>query len=591
MRNKKMIDTKGEKGIALVTTLLLTLLLSILVGAMLASSTSDVLITGNDIRTNQAFYIAEAGINRGAGWFSSKFGTSPTTGLFILPQQNASNTTGATGQLSYTSPPTQIYQKGASNTSYEQTIPTCVKVLAGINLQNVVLSGDSTNTYPASYTVNYDNPPGTPQVASYTQVVSDFTNNLFNQTEGEGRFSVKATLISIIPPSVTQPQGNATWLLESTGTITRGNNTTVATATLWAYISAIVRPINVTQTGTTTSTTINVTPGVIGRIMVSLGANQLTIDSYKSSYGQYNAALAANTYAGQQGSTNLGTRGDVRTNDEAGGYINITNGVVSGNAFATLPAPTPTDTFNPIQIDTSKVLHTISPQTNYSTAYEYYGQNPLIFPDIPDVAPPPSGSPDYTLSTNTSKTLPSGHYNNLSVSKGTLSIPPGTYGSMNLTSQGSIVLGVPKQTTVYNFQQFNAAGQGSIIFAGPVVINVESSLNVGAQGQISDTSLPASAIRWNFKGGSGQTVSVGGGGNTLGVFYSPNNDLELQGGTTFYGTIAARNINLGGNAAIHIDEDAITGVQTTQTVSTTTSVTVGYTAANYSLWRITQAIN
>lgn len=589
MRNKKMIDTQSERGIALVTTLLLTLLLSILVGAMLASSTSDVLITGNDIRSNQGFYIAEAGINRAAGWFSSKFGRSPTSGLFILPQQNASNTTGVLGQLSYTNPP--FYQKGVSATSYEQTVPTGVKTLVGANLQNVVLSGDSTNTYPTSYSVDYDNPPGTPQSATYTQVVSDFTSNLVDQTEGEGTFTVKATLISIIPPSNIQPQGSATWLLESTGKITRGTGTTIATATLWAYISAVARPITLTQTGSATTTTINVTPGVIGRIMVSLGANQLTIDSYKSSLGSYGVALAANSFPGQQGLTNLGARGDVRTNDEAGGYINISNGIVSGNAYSTLPAPSPGNTFDPIQIDTSKVLHTVTPQTNYSASYEYYSQPPLIFPDIPDVSPPPSGSQDYTLTTNTSKTLPSGNYNNLSISKGTLSVPPGTYGNLSLSSQGSIVLGVPKQTTVYNFQQFNASGQGSIIFNGPVVINVESSLNVGAQGQIADTSLAAASIRWNFKGGNGQTVSVGGGGNTLGVFYSPNNDLILQGGTTFYGTIAARNVNLGGNAAIHIDEDAITGVQTTQTITTQTSVTVGYTAADYSLWRITQAIN
>lgn len=589
MRNKRITHPRSERGIALVTTLLLTLLLSILVGAMLSSSTSDVLITGNDIRSNQAFYIAEAGINRASGWFSSKFGTNPGTGLFILPQQNASNTVGVAGQLNYTNTP--FYQKGISATYFEQTIPTGVKVLVGSNLQNVVLSGDSANTYPISYTVNYDNPPGTPQSATYTQVVSDFTSNLVDQKEGEGTFAVKATLISLIPAGNAQPQGTATWLLESTGKITRGTGTTIATATLWAYISAAVRPINVTQTGSAPSITVNATPGVIGRIMVSLGANQLTIDSYKSSSGSYGATLAANSFPGQQGSTNLGTRGDVRTNDEAGGYINITNGIVSGNAYSTLPAPVAGDTFDPIQIDISKVVHTVTPQTNYSTTYEHYSQNPLIFPDIPDVSPPPSGSPDYTLSTNTSKTLPSGNYNNLSISKGALSIPPGTYGSLSLSSQGSIVLGVPKQTSVYNFQQFNAGGQGSIIFNGPVIINVESSLTVGAQGKIADTSLPASSIRWNFKGGSGQTVNIGGGGDTLGVFYSPNNDLNMQGGTTFYGTIAARNINLGGNAAIHIDEDAITGVQTTQTLTTQTSVAVGYTATSYSLWRITQAIN
>src|SRR6266571_4915436 len=97
------IDHSGsDKGIAMVTTLLLTLLLSILVGAMLSSSTSDVVITGNDIRTNQSFYIAEAGIHRAAGWFTAKFGADPNAGLYVLPEQNVSNTAGVTGKLSYT---------------------------------------------------------------------------------------------------------------------------------------------------------------------------------------------------------------------------------------------------------------------------------------------------------------------------------------------------------------------------------------------------------------------------------------------------------------------------------------------------------
>src|SRR6185295_19756897 len=109
---------RNESGMAIITTLMLTLLMSILVAAMLSSSTSDVLISGNEVRTNQAFYIAEAGIHRASAWFSSKFGADPSGGLFVLPEQNASNTAGVNGRLSYTDAP--YYQKG-SGSSYEQT--------------------------------------------------------------------------------------------------------------------------------------------------------------------------------------------------------------------------------------------------------------------------------------------------------------------------------------------------------------------------------------------------------------------------------------------------------------------------------------
>ena len=77
----------NEKGIALVTTLMLSLLLSILVASMLLASTSDTLIGGNDLRNNQAFYVAEAGVNRASGWFTARFGADPNSGLFILPEK------------------------------------------------------------------------------------------------------------------------------------------------------------------------------------------------------------------------------------------------------------------------------------------------------------------------------------------------------------------------------------------------------------------------------------------------------------------------------------------------------------------------
>src|SRR6266513_3418733 len=110
-------QTSNENGIALVTTLMLSLLLSILIAGMLLASTSDTVIGSNDLRNNQAFYIAEAGINRASGWFTARFG-DPNAGLYILPEKYlnpeptlvggvdygmmGSNTTGDTTKLSYT---------------------------------------------------------------------------------------------------------------------------------------------------------------------------------------------------------------------------------------------------------------------------------------------------------------------------------------------------------------------------------------------------------------------------------------------------------------------------------------------------------
>lgn len=622
---------KSEKGIALVTTLMLSLLLSVLVGGMLIASTTDTLIGSNDVRNNQAFYVAEAGLNRTAGWFTSKFGAAPSSGLFVLPEKYldsnwlGSNTGGAVGELSYTTGVANYagvteafpyYKLGAVSTTPEQAIPTSVKTLVAGNLQNIVLSGDTSNTYPTSYTVNGLNASNVATTYTYSNVVDDFTSNLVNQQVGDGSFTIKAILISILPPTGTS-SGMMTWLIQSQGTLKRGT-TNIASATVWAYMSALVNPVQGSRTVSSTTTTVNVDPGVVSRGMVTLGSNTVTIDSYKSSKGVYGASLAAGTYQGQIGAYNKGSRGDVRTNNEfingAYGYLNITNGVVTGNAYSTFFQDGANGTYQsgdwvesgspllppppgPIYIDDTKVMYTQSPAVFFGGAgtpdysgHKQYGEPPLTFPDIPAI-PSPTGN-SFTWNTNQVKTLPPGNYTDINISKGQLTVPGGTYGTMNLSSTGTVVLGTPTQTTTYNFEGFVTGSQTQIIFAGPVVINVKSSLDIGGQGQIQGGSgTPASAIHWNFKGGNGEVVQLHGGGNTLGVFYAPNNQLKYYGNGDFYGAIAAKSVDLSGNAKLHIDEDALLPVTTTKKVVVTAVITVGYTATNYSLWRITQEID
>jgi PilX N-terminal len=641
-KDQQQASFNKEKGVALVTTLMLSLLLSILVAGMLLASTSDTLIGSNDVRNNQAFYIAEAGINRASGWFTARFGADPNSGLYVLPEKYlnpeptmiggvdygmmGSNTVGVAGKLSYTTGELNYkgtlnedkpyYKPGATAGTAEQNIPTSVKVLTGGNLQNVVLAGDSTNTYPTNYTVNSLNAAGAATSFTYTNVVSNFTNTLVNQAEGDGTFSVKAILVSVLPPPDATQDGTITWLVESTGSLTRGTNTTIASSTIWAYLSARVHRIEGVRTVASTTQVVNADPGVVSRGIVQLGSNTVTIDSYRSSKGQYGNALTAGTYAGQIGAYNKGSRGDVRSNNEqingVYGYLNITNGVVTGNAYATfnedgrnhdadgnsvgpvlLPPPP-----GPILIDTTKVMYTQSPAVFFGSAgvpadsgHQVYGQAPLTFTDINPIPPVAAGSKDYSYNTNAVGTLPAGNYNNISVSKGQFSVPPGTYGTMNVSSQGTVVLGVPGQTTTYNFQGFVTGAQTTIIYRGPVVINVNTSLNIGGQGATSDLATPASAVHWNFKGGNGELVSVGGGGNVLGVFYAPNNDLTYTGNGDFYGAIAARSVTVKGTGALHIDQDALLPVTTTKKVVVTATIIVGYTATNYNLWRITQSID
>jgi hypothetical protein len=631
MKRAHKVHSKNEKGMALVTTLLLSLLLSVLVGGMLIASTSDTLIGSNDVRNNQAFYLAEAGINRSAGWFTSKFGSTPSAG-YVLPEKyldgvnwQGSNSVGETEKLSYTTGEANylgvneaapFYKPGASASSTEQTVPTAVKTLVSGNLQNVVLAGDSTNTYPTSYSVAGLNASNVATTYTYNDVVSTFTSNLVDQSVGDGTFTVKAILVSVLPPTGTG-SGMMTWLVKSEGKLKRGN-TTIASATVWAYMSALVTKVQGSRTVTSTTVTVNADPGVVSRGMVALGSNTVTIDSYKSSKGLYGGSLAANTYTGQIGSVNKGSRGDVRTNNEllngVYGYLNITNGVVTGNAYSTFfedgtngiyqggdwvtdgPSLVSTPP-GPMNIDGTKVMYTASPSVFFGgtgtpeySGHKQYGVPPLTFPDIAAI-PNPTGNATYNYGTNANATLPAGNWNNINISKGQLTVPGGTYGTLDLSSQGKVVLGTPGQTTTYNFQGFITGSQTQIIYAGPVVINVKSSLDIGGQGSISDLSTPASAVHWNFKGGNNEEVYLRGGGNTVGVFYAPNNTLNLGGNGDFYGAIAAKAVSLSGSTKIHIDEDAILPITTTKKVVVNAIITVGYTGSNYSLWRITQEID
>ena len=621
MKTEQKAPYRNEKGIALVTTLMLSLLLSILIAGMLLASTSDTLIGSNDLRNNQAFYIAEAGINRASGWFTARFGANPTSGLYVLPEKYlnpeptliggvdygmmGSNTAGTAGKLTYTTGELNYkgtlnedkpyYKPGVVAGTAEQSIPTSVKVLdAAGNLQNVVLAGDTTNTYPTSYTVSSLNAAGAPTDFTYTNVVSNFTSTLVNQTEGDGTFTVKAILVSVLPPPDATQDGTITWLVESTGRLTRGTDKTIASSTIWAYLSARVSRIEGSRTVLSTSQVVNADPGVVARGMIAINANTVTIDSYKSSKGQYGNTLAAGTFTGQIGAYNKGSRGDVRSNNETiggvTGYINIANGIVTGNGYATAPPPI-LGQQDPIFIDPSKVMYTTSPSVPFDTTHKYYSQSALSFPDIPAIPTPAVGSSNYSYGSNGNGTLPAGNYNNITISKGQFTVPPGTYGTLNLSSQGTIVLGVPGQTTTYNLQGFVSGSQTTIIYRGPVVINVKSSLDIGGQGATSDLTTPASAIHWNFKGGNNEVVSVGGGGNTLGVFYAPNNALIYKGNGEFFGAIASKSVDINGTGALHIDEDALLPVTTTKQVLITANIIVAYTATNYSLWRITQAID
>src|SRR5205814_9013279 len=131
----------------------------------------------------------------------------------------------------------------------------------------------------------------------------------------------------------------------------------------------------------------------------------------------YGISLAAGSFVGQQDANNIGSRGDVRTNNDTingvVGYINIANGIVTGNGYSTLPAPTAGDPIDPIFIDPAKVLYSSDPAIPFDVSHKQYGQPALTFPDIPAIPPTPAGSSDYFYRASGNATPPARHSKNL----------------------------------------------------------------------------------------------------------------------------------------------------------------------------------
>src|SRR6185369_4876791 len=146
-----------------------------------------------------------------------------------------------------------------------------------------------------------------------------------------------------------------------------------------------------------------------------------------SSLGPYGSSLPANTYPGQIGRSNIGSRGDLRTNNELinnqWGYINVSTGTITGQAYATLQAPylLQPSGFLAIDIDLTGNKVKDGHGSSFSLSSEHFGESPLIFNDVAP-RPAPSGTTEYTWSKNQAGTSPAGTYDNITVTHGSLTI-------------------------------------------------------------------------------------------------------------------------------------------------------------------------
>lgn len=579
----------GERGTALVLSVIAILVISALGGAMLLASSTDAMIQHNEVSSRQAFYIAESGLNHATAWLNAKWSTDPSSGRWVLPEMEASVTPSAT-KLSYTVPPAApSYTLGAlAASNSDDAIPTSVKVGAGGVFRNVVISGDISTTFPNSYTVAANDAAGASTTYSFSGIVDDFRSSLVNVPLGNGSYSVRAVMLSLNPPPA-GGNGSVSWQVSSTSTLPNG-----ATATVSALVTASLVPLMNTVTTTVTSpggSTVYLPPGVVARKKLEIDSGAAQIDSYKSSKGSYNADIGSGSFSGQLGSANRGSHGDVWANGEHGddGEIELHDmNSITGTASTTAGPDDDAIEVNSGTIDTNRV---------------FYSQPSLTFPEVPPVPTPANGSQDVTITSTT--TLAPGNYRDVEVDHNNISatVPGGTYRDLK-ADHGTLVLGKAGVTTIYNLRKLEITANATLQFAGPVQLNISDGLKFGANADTIIGALKPSDIKVNIGGGDGDDdgdsdddsdsddegenkFEITGGGNFTGVIYGPDAGFEISGNGSLFGSVVAKEVELKGNGKVHVDEDAtnIGGVsyQASTTTTSTTTTTAGYSGSQYTL--------
>ena len=201
----------------------------------------------------------------------------------------------------------------------------------------------------------------------------------------------------------------------------------------------------------------------------------------------------------------------------------------------------------------------------------------------PDVGPGGSIMGDGSTETVDTDRITKDFYANL----WDVSAPTGTMDGISyivdytiITSNNIGSTGIPSNPEVYHLTSFSMSGTDQLIIEGPTVIIVDgnlsitggagvtilgtndASLEIYAEGDVTiagtgvlNTSLdPLSFQLWGTApNGTSQTISVKGNGDTAGVIYAPNADLELVGEGAIAGAAVANTIDITGVAEFHYD--------------------------------------
>ncbi len=151
-------------------------------------------------------------------------------------------------------------------------------------------------------------------------------------------------------------------------------------------------------------------------------------------------------------------------------------------------------------------------------------------------APVPSftvGSTDYSYGAGDDATLAAGSYGKIQIgSTGKLTLTGGTYYLDELTTNA----------------------QGKIIVTAATTLFIKSAFSLGAQ-SIQNTSGNPADLTVFYSGTS--AVDLNGGSTFYGSVYAPNAEINMVGGSTFYGAYVGKTVRDVGGSTVHFDEGSL----------------------------------
>ena len=139
---------------------------------------------------------------------------------------------------------------------------------------------------------------------------------------------------------------------------------------------------------------------------------------------------------------------------------------------------------------------------------------------------------------------------------GSQTLPPGSYGNINITGNATITLpgGTAGNPAVYTINSLSLSSGSTLVINGPVVINLAGTgqnnvLSLDG-GYSNTTNIPGNFVI-NY-GGTGN-ISLSGGAGAYAIVDAPNANISLSGGSTFYGQAIGNTISDTGGTSIYYD--------------------------------------